>query len=427
MNAFLGVMMQRETYKKYIEDQIDQRSAKAEIEQQLKRFEKKHTETTFVMMADVHLDDARVMKQLHTMFNHYNEEYSKNAVAMPSLFVLMGNFCSKAVDLQLSKQTSSSSSSSSCCSLAAYRQLFVDLGRLLQNFHALCANSTWVFVPGNRDLSFDGGLLMPRPALSKSLLRPIVQLIGEDRVILATNPCRLRYCTQDIVIVRDELMSKMRRHCVLPPNSLHSLSGVGTPPSSSSSSSSSICTLVQDDEFDANEEQLMAQHLSTTLLSQAHLSPLELNVRPVYWNFDHALHLLPQPDVIVIADRLGQFAVSQADCVVTNPGSFSSDFRFVSYNPSSRIATPSKVPSPDGDDADEFEEEEEEEEEVIENEEEDHQMAEMTEVGEDHAMQDDQLDEGVAIGEIETQIDGADEIEDESQEEEEDDEEDDDE
>ncbi len=252
---------------------------------------------------------------------------------------------------------------------------------------------------------------MPRPALSKSLLRPIVQLIGEDRVILATNPCRLRYCTQDIVIVRDELMSKMRRHCVLPPNSLHSLSGVGTP----SSSSSSTCTLVQDDEFDANEEQLMAQHLSTTLLSQAHLSPLEINVRPVYWNFDHALHLLPQPDVIVIADRYGQFAVSQADCVVTNPGSFSSDFRFVSYNPSSRTATPSKVPSPDGDDADEFEEEEE----VIEEEDEDHQMAEMTEVGEDHAMQDDQLEDGVTIGEIETQIDDADEIDDESQEEDE--------
>lgn len=246
---------------------------------------------------------------------------------------------------------------------------------------------------------------MPRPALSKSLLRPIVQLIGEDRVILATNPCRLRYCTQDIVIVRDELMSKMRRHCVLPPNSLHILSGT------SSSSSSSSGLLIQDEESSANEEQLMAQHLSTTLLSQGHLSPLEINVRPVYWNFDHALHLLPQPDVIVIADRYGQFAVTQADCVVTNPGSFSSDFRFVSYNPSSRTATPSKVPSPDGDDADEFEEEEED---VIE-EEQNLQMTEMVEVGEDHAMQDDQLDESAAIGETDTQIDDIDEAEDESQ------------
>ena len=29
---------------------------------------------------------------------------------------------------------------------------------------------------------------------------------------------RIRYCTQEIVILREDLVSKMRRHCILPPS-----------------------------------------------------------------------------------------------------------------------------------------------------------------------------------------------------------------
>jgi hypothetical protein len=31
-------------------------------------------------------------------------------------------------------------------------------------------------------------------------------------------PCRIQYCTQEIVVFREDLLSKMQRHCVLPPN-----------------------------------------------------------------------------------------------------------------------------------------------------------------------------------------------------------------
>lgn len=37
-----------------------------------------------------------------------------------------------------------------------------------------------------------------------------------SKVVFATNPCRIRYYTQEIVVLRDDLQQKMRRHTVVP-------------------------------------------------------------------------------------------------------------------------------------------------------------------------------------------------------------------
>lgn len=72
----------------------------------------------------------------------------------------------------------------------------------------------------------------------------------------------------------------------------------------------------------------MFEHLCATLLQQSHLCPVPLEAQPVFWNFDHALHLYPIPDVLVLADRApcASFAfppmpADQADqsCVCLNP------------------------------------------------------------------------------------------------------------
>ena len=36
-------------------------------------------------------------------------------------------------------------------------------------------------------------------------------------IVLASNPCRLRYCSQEIVIFRQDLLKTMRRLCLLTP------------------------------------------------------------------------------------------------------------------------------------------------------------------------------------------------------------------
>lgn len=63
----------------------------------------------------------------------------------------------------------------------------------------------------------------------------------------------------------------------------------------------------------------MFGHLALTVLQQSHLCPLPLVLQPVYWQYDHALHLYPLPSVVVIADSLRQAEHSHRGCRVLNP------------------------------------------------------------------------------------------------------------
>ncbi len=40
---------------------------------------------------------------------------------------------------------------------------------------------------------------------------------------------------------------------------------------------------------------------------------------PVYWAFDHALHLYPLPDLIVVCDKFKSITDTIADCTIINP------------------------------------------------------------------------------------------------------------
>lgn len=80
-----------------------------------------------------------------------------------------------------------------------------------------------------------------------------------------------------------------------------------------------------------------------TLSAQAHLCPLPLEVKPVYWDLDHALRLTPLPHLLVLGDRTEKFVKVYNGCVVTNPGSFSSDSSFVVYRPAERVVELSQL------------------------------------------------------------------------------------
>lgn len=86
-----------------------------------------------------------------------------------------------------------------------------------------------------------------------------------------------------------------------------------------------------------------------TILDQAHLSPLPLNIRPVLWDYDHALRLYPMPTTVrplsvvvsraerlqlILADKFDPYKLVYEDCLVFNPGSFSRrKFAWSTYYP----------------------------------------------------------------------------------------------
>ncbi|EMP31131.1 DNA polymerase epsilon subunit 2 [Chelonia mydas] len=114
---------------------------------------------------------------------------------------------------------------------------------------------------------------------------------------------RVQYCTQEIIIFREDLVNKMCRNCVRFPST-----NLDIP-----------------------------NHFVKTILSQGHLTPLPLYVSPVFWAYDYSLRVYPVPDLIVTADKYDPFTVTNTDCVCINPGSFPrSGFSFKVFYPSNK-------------------------------------------------------------------------------------------
>lgn len=126
---------------------------------------------------------------------------------------------------------------------------------------------------------------------------------------LATNPCRLQYCTQEIIIFREDIIEKMCRNCVRMPSECaeipqHVLFVELFFVQTTFFKNYSICNLFQ---------------FVRTILSQAHLAPLPLHVSPVHWAYDYTLRLYSLPDLIVFADKYRPYTEKSHECIFTNP------------------------------------------------------------------------------------------------------------
>jgi len=262
----------------------------------LLQLEKEAIDSMFLLVSDVALDNPRVMAGLRHIFEGYLEDQ-----VVPTVIVFMGNFLShpfgqKAGDVM------------------TLSEKFTELGQMIAtDFAPLAESSTFVIVPGTNDPG--PGNVLPRPPMPKMITRGLVEAIGADRVHLGTNPCRIRYMTQELILLRDDMMQKMIRHCSVKP--------------------------------DLGESGLMSEHLIKSLVDQAHLSPLPTSARPVLWNHDHALWLFPVPHTIVLADKVDGYICMYGGTLGLNPGSFTTDFSFSVYLPAERRAQQCSLDSED--------------------------------------------------------------------------------
>jgi DNA polymerase epsilon subunit 2 len=71
----------------------------------------------------------------------------------------------------------------------------------------------FIFVPGIHDPG--PGNLLPRPRLHHSVTSQVSTRI--KNVVFTSNPCRIRYGTQQIVIFREDILSRMRRNTLIKP------------------------------------------------------------------------------------------------------------------------------------------------------------------------------------------------------------------
>ncbi|KAJ2298218.1 DNA-directed DNA polymerase epsilon, subunit B, partial [Coemansia sp. RSA 2706] len=241
-----------------------------------------------IMLADVWLDQQDTMDALHTLFAGFAH------AAPPIAFIFIGDFASTPF-VPGSGAT------------AQYRDRLAALGQLIAGFPEIARTSQFVFVPGANDPWGPGAL--PKPHLADCFTAKLRARL--THATFATNPCRIKYCTHEIVVFREDLLKRIRRNCVLPPT----------------------------------EGTEIVRHLVRTVVDQGHLCPLPQRIRPVYWAHDHALRLYPIPDLLVLADRFDAYSVNYEGCHCVNPGSFSAgDFSFFMYYPVSRTSQYSKIP-----------------------------------------------------------------------------------
>ncbi|XP_054386612.2 DNA polymerase epsilon subunit 2 isoform X2 [Pongo abelii] len=250
----------------------------------LKQLEEENKDAMFVFLSDVWLDQVEVLEKLRIMFAGYSP-------APPTCFILCGNFSSAPYGKN---------------QVQALKDSLKTLADIICEYPDIHQSSRFVFVPGPEDPGF--GSILPRPPLAESITNEFRQRVPFS--VFTTNPCRIQYCTQEIIVFREDLVNKMCRNCVRFPSS----------------------------------NLAIPNHFVKTILSQGHLTPLPLYVCPVYWAYDYALRVYPVPDLLVIADKYDPFIMTNTECLCINPGSFPrSGFSFKVFYPSNKTVEDSKL------------------------------------------------------------------------------------
>ncbi|GJN16000.1 hypothetical protein PR202_gb02950 [Eleusine coracana subsp. coracana] len=145
----------------------------------LSSLEKKAVNDMFVILSDVWLDNPenvhmcylveKTMEKLAVVLDGYD-----SVEVVPSLFVLMGNFCSRPCNLAFS-------------SFEELRSQFGKLGEMIAARSRLKEHSRFLFIPGPDDAGPSKAL--PRCALPKYLIEELQKHI--PNAIFVSNPCRL--------------------------------------------------------------------------------------------------------------------------------------------------------------------------------------------------------------------------------------------
>ncbi|KAF9134753.1 DNA-directed DNA polymerase epsilon, subunit B [Mortierella sp. 14UC] len=259
-------------------------------EEQLKVIAQEYEDISFVILADIWLDQPKTFATLRTIFEGYSNS------TLPLAFVMCGSFKSQPFLFNGLES-------------GQYRDGFNTLAELIAEFPTMATFSYFIFVPGPNDPW--GASILPRPKIPDFYTAKIRSLV--KRSIFASNPCRIKYCDQEIVIFREDILNRLLRNCIVPP-----------------------CGDV-----------VIQKQLVRTIIDGAHLCPLPLTTRQVSWAHDHALRIYPIPDALILADKFEAYNFKYQNCHCMNPGSFpTSDYSWMVYYPASRRSDICQIPKP---------------------------------------------------------------------------------
>jgi len=253
--------------------------------QTLEQCEPQYPDGMYIVLSEVHLDSVRVLEKLEDLFRGYEE------AGPPAAYVLMGSFCSRTFVPTAE-------------GVRDYRDGFERLKFMMRSLEAhIRANTRFIFIPGPQD---PGPETLPRVPLPNYLTSDLAQEF--PNVVMASNPCRVRHFSRELVFFRHDVLRLLRRHEAVPlsqPNPREVVPGV----------------------------EHVHVEMTRFLLDQAHLVPLPLEESNVLWEYDHTLRLYPLPTAVFVGGLTQAFESIHEECQFCSVGSFSRDARFYAYYP----------------------------------------------------------------------------------------------
>ena len=274
----------------------------AEPFHELKQMELQAKNARFVIISEVWLDQPQILERLKTLFDGFNAQGS-----LPELFILIGPF-------------SSNPPKDGPRAWSHYQDLFDGFAEFIERIKNV-RQCRFVFVPAGNDPGFVDSIL-PRPAIPEPIFDAWKR--AKFDFVATSNPCRIVYFSQEIVIFKNEITQQMRTKYL-------------------NSQLIEKKKEIEDDlDFELTQSQKEPkltdyQKSLKSCLDQSTLSPFSLSNQTVLWDSDHILSLYPIPDVLIVAERQNGYEFAYEECKCANPGSFPSvEGSFLLYSPAQK-------------------------------------------------------------------------------------------
>ncbi|CCE64823.1 hypothetical protein TPHA_0I03220 [Tetrapisispora phaffii CBS 4417] len=293
--------------------------------------EKDFTDHRFAIMGgDMFLNELQTLSALRKVFSKLNED-------PPIMIILQGSFSSTPVHASTNSKSMSISTQ--------YKNNFDSLASLLSEFEDLINYSTFLFIPGVNDpwssmVTLGSTGLWPQKPIPNHFTTRINRICRH--VIWGSNPTRIAYLSQEIVIMRDNICGRFKRNSVQF-RTVEEKEGINKQLKKDNEKSQ----LLDDDDIPMKSLSIDPNKLPArvhesrkivkTILDQGHLSPFTPDIRPIAWGLDHSLTLYPIPSTLILCDQTApQFELTYNGCKAFNPGKFISNnrARFLAYTPS---------------------------------------------------------------------------------------------
>lgn len=161
-------------------------SVSLKMSEKLQVHEKSNEDGIIVFIAELWLDSPNILQKFRTVLEGYMDY-------PPIAFVLCGHFLSFPTNLT---------------SPQALITGFKNLVDIIMQYTNVKEASKFVFVSGPHDLG--SPKILPKPPLPKCIIEEVMKSI--PNAIFTTNPCRIQYCTKEIVVLREDMLTKMCRN-----------------------------------------------------------------------------------------------------------------------------------------------------------------------------------------------------------------------